>query len=180
MKMEANTKIFKEHTGDNPYDLGTRKNSLNMNEKGICHKEKEAPAAGQWGENSTTAARAAEGGAGLIPGPAQWVKGSGVAAALARIQPLARDLPRAAGVATKKKRRKRQKKKEEKKKKHRCNYNKIKTSYSSEDTFIKQRPSHEQKERTGHTPDPQRTCKRKMDRSPQMQRKFKRAPGRKT
>ena len=36
---------------------------------------------------------------GSVPGSGQWVKGSSVAAALARIQSLAWDLPGAVGVA---------------------------------------------------------------------------------
>ena len=41
------------------------------------------------------------GGLGLIPGLVQWVKRSGVATAVARIQSLARELPYAVGVAVK-------------------------------------------------------------------------------
>ena len=37
-----------------------------------------------------------------IPGPVQWVKGSGVATAVARIQSLAQELPYAKGAAIKK------------------------------------------------------------------------------
>ena len=37
----------------------------------------------------------------MIPGPAQWVKGSGVATAAAGIQSLAEELPYAKGVAIK-------------------------------------------------------------------------------
>ena len=40
-------------------------------------------------------------GIGLISSSAQWVKGSGVAVAVAQIQSLARELPCAAGVALK-------------------------------------------------------------------------------
>ena len=45
---------------------------------------------------------------GLIPGPVQWVKGSGVAAAVVQVaavawsQPLAQELPYVTGVAIKK------------------------------------------------------------------------------
>ena len=39
---------------------------------------------------------------GLSPGLAQWVKGSGVATAVARIQSLAQELPYAVSVAIKK------------------------------------------------------------------------------
>ena len=42
-------------------------------------------------------------GSGLIPGREQWVKGSDIAAAVAWIQPLARVLPYAAGMALKEK-----------------------------------------------------------------------------
>ena len=49
----------------------------------------------------------------MIPGPAQWVKGSGIATAAAQSQPLAWELPDATGAMIKKKK----KKKEEKKKK---------------------------------------------------------------
>ena len=38
---------------------------------------------------------------GLIPSPAQWVQGSGVATAVAKIQSLVQDLPYAMGVAIK-------------------------------------------------------------------------------
>ena len=39
---------------------------------------------------------------GSIPGPGQWVKGSGIAAPAAQIQSLAQELPYAAGAAIKK------------------------------------------------------------------------------
>ena len=41
------------------------------------------------------------GGVGLIPGVAQWVKGFGVAAAMASIKSVAWELPYAAGMAIK-------------------------------------------------------------------------------
>ena len=40
---------------------------------------------------------------GLIPGPGQWVKGFGIATAVAQIQPLAWELPYATSMAVKKK-----------------------------------------------------------------------------
>jgi len=40
---------------------------------------------------------------GSIPSLAQWIKGSGVAAAVNQIQSLAQELPCATGVATRKK-----------------------------------------------------------------------------
>ena len=40
---------------------------------------------------------------GSIPGPAQWVKGSDIAAAAVWIQSLAREFPYAPGMAIKKK-----------------------------------------------------------------------------
>ena len=42
-------------------------------------------------------------GTTLIPSPAQWVKGSGTAVAVARIQLLAQELPYAAGAAIRRK-----------------------------------------------------------------------------
>ena len=38
-----------------------------------------------------------------IPGPVQWLQGSGIAAAVARVQSSAGELPCAVGVATEKK-----------------------------------------------------------------------------
>lgn len=39
---------------------------------------------------------------GLIPSPARWIKGSGVATAAAWIQPLTQEIPYAMGVAMEK------------------------------------------------------------------------------
>ena len=54
-----------------------------------------------------------QGGAGLMPSPAQQVKGSGVAAAAAWIQSLVQDLPYAAGVTITLKEEKKKKKKQQ-------------------------------------------------------------------
>ena len=39
-KVEVNTKVLEENTGNHTYDLRLRKNFLNMTGKGIWHKEK--------------------------------------------------------------------------------------------------------------------------------------------
>ena len=69
----------------------------------------------QWVKNSTAVAYCR--GSGSIPGPAQWIKGSGIAAAAAGIHSLARELPYAVGPAKKIKKKKKKKGKERKKKK---------------------------------------------------------------
>ena len=53
----------------------------------------------QWVKNLTAEARVFLQRCWSIPGPGQWIKGSGVAPAAAGIQSLARELPYAAGVA---------------------------------------------------------------------------------
>ena len=65
------------------------------------------PAVAQWVKNLTAVAWVAAEAAGSIPGPAQWVKRSGIdvavaqATAEARAQSLARELPYASGMAIK-------------------------------------------------------------------------------
>ena len=51
------------------------------------------PTVVQWVKNLTAAVWVTAEVQGLLSGPARWVKGSGVAAAAARIQSLARKLP---------------------------------------------------------------------------------------
>ena len=57
----------------------------------------------QWVKNLTAMVQAAAKVQGQSLALAQWVKGSGIAAAAAQIQPLAWELPYASGGATKKK-----------------------------------------------------------------------------
>ena len=52
----------------------------------------------------------------MIPGPAQWVKGSGIATAAAQSQPLAWELPDATGEMIKKKKEKKRKKRKKERK----------------------------------------------------------------
>ena len=54
------------------------------------------PAVAQWVKNPTAAARVVMEVWISIPGPVQWVKGSGVAVSVAWIQSLAQELPYAA------------------------------------------------------------------------------------
>ena len=55
----------------------------------------------QWVKNPASAALVPVEVRVQSPAPEQWVKGSGVAAAVAQIQSLAQELPYAAGVAIK-------------------------------------------------------------------------------
>ena len=53
----------------------------------------------QWVKNLTVGGSGGYRGKDSIPGPAQWVKGSGVASAVAQVQSLDRELPCAMGAA---------------------------------------------------------------------------------
>ena len=63
----------------------------------------------QWVKHPTAAAQICCRAMGVIPGPAQWVKGSRVATAAVQIQSLVQELPYAMGAAVKLKKKKRKK-----------------------------------------------------------------------